>query len=56
MTLEGKRIGFGLTASHSTYHKVFPQIEKLVAEKADRGRRGYNIRSRSFRRSLYRWA
>lgn len=35
MTLEGKRIGFGLTASHSTYHKVFPQIEKLVAEKAE---------------------
>ncbi len=35
MTLEGKRIGFGLTGSHSTYHKVFPQIEKLVAEKAE---------------------
>lgn len=35
MTLEGKRIGFGLTGSHSTYHKVFPQIEQLVAEKAE---------------------
>lgn len=34
MTLEGKRIGFGLTGSHSTYHKVFPQIEKLMKEKA----------------------
>lgn len=34
MTLKGKRIGFGLTGSHSTYHKVFPQIEKLMAEKA----------------------
>lgn len=34
MTLEGKRIGFGLTGSHSTYHKVFPQIEKLMAQGA----------------------
>ena len=34
LTLEGKRIGFGLTGSHSTYHKVFPQIERLMAEKA----------------------
>lgn len=35
MTLEGKRIGFGITGSHSTYHKVFPQIEKLMAEGAE---------------------
>lgn len=27
---KGKRIGFGLTASHSTYKNVFPQIEKLM--------------------------
>ncbi|MDG5470340.1 dipicolinate synthase subunit B [Jeotgalibacillus sp. ET6] len=31
MTFKGKRIGFGLTGSHCTYHEVFPQIEKLVA-------------------------
>lgn len=30
MNLKGKRIGFGLTGSHSTYNKVFPQIQKLV--------------------------
>ncbi|MEW9676662.1 dipicolinate synthase subunit B [Lentibacillus sp. L22] len=35
MTLEGKRIGFGITASHCTYEKVFPQLEKLMEEKAD---------------------
>lgn len=35
MNLEGKRIGFGLTGSHSTYSKVFPQIEKLVEMKAE---------------------
>lgn len=35
MSLSGKRIGFGLTGSHSTYHKVFPQIEKLMAENAE---------------------
>lgn len=35
MSLKGKRIGFGLTGSHSTYHKVFPQIERLMAEGAD---------------------
>jgi dipicolinate synthase subunit B len=32
MSLEGKRIGFGLTGSHCTYDAVFPQIEKLVNE------------------------
>lgn len=35
MTLEGKRIGFGITASHCTYEEVFPQLEKLMEEKAD---------------------
>lgn len=30
MSLEGKRIGFGLTGSHCTYSAVFPEIEKLV--------------------------
>lgn len=35
MNLTGKRIGFGITGSHTTYHKVFPQIERLVAEKAE---------------------
>lgn len=34
MNLKGKRIGFGLTGSHSTYGKVFPQIEKLMEMKA----------------------
>lgn len=28
--LEGKKIGFGLTGSHCTYHLVFPQMERLV--------------------------
>ncbi|SDL72603.1 dipicolinate synthase subunit B [Sediminibacillus halophilus] len=35
MSLEGKRIGFGLTGSHCTYDAVFPQMEKLVEAKAD---------------------
>ncbi|SDJ71414.1 dipicolinate synthase subunit B [Sediminibacillus albus] len=35
MSLEGKRIGFGLTGSHCTYDAVFPQMEKLVAAKAE---------------------
>lgn len=30
MSLKGKRIGFGLTGSHTTYHKVFPEMKKLV--------------------------
>ena len=30
MSLNGKRIGFGLTGSHCTYDAVFPEIEKLV--------------------------
>lgn len=32
MSLQGKRIGFGLTGSHCTYDIVFPEIEKLVNE------------------------
>lgn len=35
MSLKGKRIGFGLTGSHCTYDAVFPQMEKLVEEKAE---------------------
>lgn len=35
LQLEGKRIGFGLTGSHCTYHIVYPQIKKLVEEGAD---------------------
>ncbi|WP_026570315.1 MULTISPECIES: dipicolinate synthase subunit B [Sediminibacillus] len=35
MSLEGKRIGFGLTGSHCTYDAVFPQMEKLVKAKAE---------------------
>src|SRR5699024_8120105 len=31
LRLEGKRIGFGLTGSHCSYHLVFPQLERLVA-------------------------
>ncbi|MDY0405834.1 dipicolinate synthase subunit B [Virgibacillus sp. 179-BFC.A HS] len=30
MSLQGKRIGFGVTASHCTYEAVFPQMEKLM--------------------------
>lgn len=35
MTLEGKRIGFGITGSHCTYDQVFPQLERLMEEKAE---------------------
>ena len=35
MNFKGKRIGFGLTGSHSTYNKVFPQIQKLVVSGAE---------------------
>ncbi len=34
MTLEGKRIGFGITGSFCTYDKAFLQIQRLVDEKA----------------------
>lgn len=30
MTLEGKRLGFGITGSHCTYDEVVPQIQKLI--------------------------
>ncbi|OEH92308.1 dipicolinate synthase subunit B [Bacillus solimangrovi] len=35
MTLESKRIGFGLTGSHCTYSAVVPQIQKLVDDGVD---------------------
>ena len=35
MSLQGKRIGFGLTGSHCTYDSVFPEIEKLINEGAE---------------------
>src|SRR5690625_7056313 len=35
MLLEGKRIGFGITASHCTYSEVFPQLERLMQLKAE---------------------
>jgi dipicolinate synthase subunit B len=33
--LEGKKIGFALTGSHCTLDKIFPEMEKLLAEGAD---------------------
>lgn len=35
MSLNGKKIGFGLTGSHCTYDAVFPEIEKLVQAGAE---------------------
>jgi dipicolinate synthase subunit B len=35
MSLQGKRIGFGLTGSHCTYDEVYPEIEKLVRAGAE---------------------
>lgn len=35
MTIQGKNLGFALTGSFCTYDKVFPQIERLVAENAN---------------------
>lgn len=35
MSLQGKRIGFGLTGSHCTYDEVYPEIEKLVKAGAE---------------------
>ncbi|MGV3466127.1 MAG: dipicolinate synthase subunit B [Heyndrickxia sp.] len=35
MSLQGKRIGFGLTGSHCTYDAVFPEIKRLVDEGAE---------------------
>ncbi|BAC13565.1 dipicolinate synthase subunit B [Oceanobacillus iheyensis] len=31
MTLNGKRIGFGLTGSHHTFEHIFPKIEELIS-------------------------
>lgn len=33
--LEGKRIGFGVTGSHCTYEKVYPELQRLVETGAD---------------------
>lgn len=33
--LKGKRIGFGLTGSHCSYHLVYPELQRLVALGAD---------------------
>jgi dipicolinate synthase subunit B len=33
--LNGKKIGFALTGSHCTLDKIFPEMEKLLAEGAD---------------------
>lgn len=35
MKLKGKKIGVAFTGSFCTYSKVFPQLERLVAEGAD---------------------
>ncbi|MCR8848695.1 dipicolinate synthase subunit B [Rossellomorea sp. SC111] len=35
MSVQGKRIGFGLTGSHCTYDAVFPEIERLVNNGAE---------------------
>ncbi len=35
MSINGKRIGFGLTGSHCTYDAVYPEIEKLVQAGAE---------------------
>lgn len=35
MSLNGTRIGFGLTGSHCTYDAVYPEIEKLIRAGAE---------------------
>lgn len=35
MTIQGKNVGIALTGSFCTFNKVFPQIERLVAENAN---------------------
>ncbi|UOQ93266.1 dipicolinate synthase subunit B [Halobacillus shinanisalinarum] len=35
VNLKGKKIGFGLTGSHCTYHEVFPVLQELVDQGAD---------------------
>lgn len=35
MTISGKKVGIAFTGSFCTFNKVFPQIERLVAENAN---------------------
>jgi dipicolinate synthase subunit B len=35
MTIQGKNVGIALTGSFCTFGKVFPQIERLIAENAN---------------------
>lgn len=35
MTVNGRNVGFALTGSFCTYDRIFPEIEKLVTEKAN---------------------
>ncbi|NLK74190.1 MAG: dipicolinate synthase subunit B [Clostridiales bacterium] len=35
MTVNGKNIGFALTGSYCTFDQIFPEIEKLITEKAN---------------------
>ncbi len=35
MSLQGKKVGFGLTGSHCTLDRVLPQLERLMAEGAE---------------------
>lgn len=35
MSLQGKKIGFGLTGSHCTYDQVYPELERLMRLGAD---------------------
>lgn len=35
MSLKNKRIGFGITGSHCSYHLIFPQLQHLVDQGAD---------------------
>ncbi|MBO1003755.1 dipicolinate synthase subunit B [Pseudogracilibacillus auburnensis] len=35
MSLQGKRIGVGLTGSHCTYDLVYPQLQQLMEEEAE---------------------
>lgn len=35
MNLNGKRIGIGITGSHTTFHLILPEIKRLIQEGAD---------------------
>lgn len=35
MTVNGRNVGFALTGSFCTYDRIFPEIEKLIGEKAN---------------------